>query len=217
MYSIPCSAVNIIANIIVYIAPYKAPLLLPCIKEWCEYVIVTPEDNKITVFNNGNSKGFIESIPIGGHFAPNSIVGDKALWKNAQKMAKKNKASDAINKATPILSPFCTAKVWFPKYVPSDITSLNHNDIDNIKAIKAKFKLLIAKLKFWNAKTALNVNANKDILVLRGQGLGDTKWYGCDWKLLRIEYVIIIIYICNLINLLSRLIKKVNYINLIFH
>lgn len=167
---------NIIAKIIVYIAPYKAPALLPCIKEWCEYVIVTPEDNKITVFNKGNSKGFIEFIPIGGHFAPNSIVGDKALWKNAQKIAKKNSASDTINKATPILSPFCTAKVWLPKYVPSDITSLNHNDIDNIKAIKAKVKLLIARLKFWNAKTALKVSVNNDKLVFSGQGLGDTKW-----------------------------------------
>jgi hypothetical protein len=67
------------------------------------------------VFNKGNSKGFIESIPIGGHLAPNSIVGDNALWKNAQKIAKKNKASDTINKATPIFKPFWTAKVWFPK------------------------------------------------------------------------------------------------------
>jgi len=31
------------------------------------------------VFNKGNSKGFIESIPKGGHLAPNSTVGDKAL------------------------------------------------------------------------------------------------------------------------------------------
>jgi len=38
-------------------------------------------------------------------------VGERALWKKAQNMAKKNNASDAINKATPILSPFCTAKV----------------------------------------------------------------------------------------------------------
>ena len=38
------------------------------------YVTVTPEDNNITVFNKGNSKGLIASIPIGGHFAPNSTV-----------------------------------------------------------------------------------------------------------------------------------------------
>ena len=67
------------------------------------------------MFNKGNSKGLIESIPIGGHFAPNSIVGDNALWKKAQKIAKKNKASDTINNATPIFNPFCTAKVWLPK------------------------------------------------------------------------------------------------------
>ena len=80
--------------------------------------------------SKGNSKGLIASIPIGGHWAPNSTVGDNALWKNAQNIAKKNKASDTINKATPIFNPLCTAKVWLPKYVPSDITSLNHKDID---------------------------------------------------------------------------------------
>jgi hypothetical protein len=42
-------------------------------------VIVTPDDNNITVFNNGNSKGLTEFIPKGGHLAPNSMVGDKAL------------------------------------------------------------------------------------------------------------------------------------------
>jgi hypothetical protein len=71
--------VNIIASIIVYTKPYKAPLLSPCIKQWWLYVTVTPEDNKITVFNKGSSKGLIESIPKGGHLAPNSTVGDKAL------------------------------------------------------------------------------------------------------------------------------------------
>jgi hypothetical protein len=45
------------------------------------------------------------SMPIGGHFAPNSIEGDKALWKNAQNIAKKNKASDTINKPIPIVIP----------------------------------------------------------------------------------------------------------------
>lgn len=61
------------------------------------------------------SKGFIATIPRGGHWAPSSTVGDNALWKNAQKTLKKNKASDAINKATPKLSPRCTATVWSPK------------------------------------------------------------------------------------------------------
>jgi len=115
LYSTPWKPVNITANKTVASKPYKVPLLLPCIKEWWAYVTVTPDDNKITVLSKGNSKGLMASIPIGGHWAPNSTVGDKALWKKAQKIAKKNNASDTINKATPIFNPLCTANVWLPK------------------------------------------------------------------------------------------------------
>jgi len=45
------------------------------------------------------------SIPIGGHIAPNSTVGERALWKNVQKIATKNNASDTINKSTPMFNP----------------------------------------------------------------------------------------------------------------
>jgi hypothetical protein len=38
-------------------------------------------------------------------------VGDKALWKKAQNIAKKNNTSDTINNPTPIFKPLCTAKV----------------------------------------------------------------------------------------------------------
>ena len=65
----------------------------------------TPDDSNNTVFNKGNSKGLIACIPIGGHCAPNSILGDNALWKNVQKIAKKKRASETINKATPKLIP----------------------------------------------------------------------------------------------------------------
>ena len=116
-YSTPCKPVKIVANIIVYNKPYKALPLFPLIKKWCAYVTVNPEASKRTVLINGNSKGSIDSIPIGGHIAPNSTVGESALWKNAQKIAKKNKASDTINKATPRFNPLCTAKVWLPIYV----------------------------------------------------------------------------------------------------
>ena len=165
MYSIPWNAVNIIANITVTSNPYRAPALLPCIKEWWAYVTVTPLDNNITVLSKGNSKGLMASIPIGGHWAPNSIVGDKALWKNAQKIAKKNKASDTINKATPIFNPLCTAKVWLPKYVASLITSLNQNAIEETTNIKANVKKYSALLKPCIDNTPLVVKANKDIQV----------------------------------------------------
>ena len=59
-------------------------------------------------------------------------------------MAKKNKASDTINKPTPMFNPLCTAKVWLPLYVPSAIISLNQNDIDKIKIVKLKNKLYSA-------------------------------------------------------------------------
>ena len=75
-----------------------------------------------------------------------------------------------------MFNPFWTAKVWLPKYVPSDITSLNHKDIDKINVIKDINKLFIPKVKLWKAKIALNVTANNDKLVLSGQGLGDTRW-----------------------------------------
>ena len=70
-----------------------------------------PEDNNKTVLSRGSSKGFTESIPIGGHCAPISTAGDSALWKNVQNIARKNNASLTMNKATPILRPLCTARV----------------------------------------------------------------------------------------------------------
>jgi hypothetical protein len=115
LYSTPWKPVKITANSIVAIEPYKAPLLSPWIKEWCAYVTVAPLDNNITVLSKGNSKGLTGSIPRGGHWAPKSTVGVKALWKNAQNTDKKNKASDSINNITPKFNPFCTARVWLPK------------------------------------------------------------------------------------------------------
>lgn len=106
---------KITAKIIVNTKPYKAPLLFPCIKEWWAYVTVIPDDNNKTVFSKGSSKGLIASIPNGGHIAPNSTVGDNALWKKAQKIARKNNPSDTMNKATPKFRPLWTAIVWFPK------------------------------------------------------------------------------------------------------
>ena len=118
LYSIAWNNVKTAANITVAIEPYKDPVLFPWIKEWWAYVIVAPLDNNITVLSKGNSKGFIGSIPIGGHCPPNSTVGVKALWKKAQNIAIKNNASETINKITPKFNPFCTAKVWLPKKVP---------------------------------------------------------------------------------------------------
>jgi len=44
-----------------------------------------PEDNKITVFNNGTWNTLNGHTPIGGHIAPNWKVGLNLEWKKAQK------------------------------------------------------------------------------------------------------------------------------------
>jgi len=108
----------------------------------------------------------------------------QALWKKVQKIATKNKASDTINKATPIFKPFCTAKVWLPKYVPSEITSLNQKAIEQTKDKKDKTKKLFAFSKPWNDDTLEVVSANKLTPVYSGQGDGETKWKGWAWNLL---------------------------------
>jgi len=63
------------------------------------------------VLAKGNSNGSIASIPVGGHVVPNSTVGETALCRKVQNKAKKNKASDIINKPNPIFKFFCTAIV----------------------------------------------------------------------------------------------------------
>ena len=92
----------------------------------CAHVIVTPDDNKITVFHRGNPHGFNAKIPLGGHIQPNATAGANEQWKNAQKKLKKNIISETINKHIPNLIPCCTLKVWCPSKVASTIISENH-------------------------------------------------------------------------------------------
>jgi hypothetical protein len=74
-----------------------------------------------------------------------------------------------------MFNPLCTANVWFPKYVPSLITSRHHNDIEEISITKAKDKNVSALLNPCIVNTPLVVNVNKAIQVYKGQGDGDTK------------------------------------------
>lgn len=48
-------------------------------KEWWLHVILTPDDNKITVFSNGIEYTSNGIIPIGGQDIPISGDGDKLL------------------------------------------------------------------------------------------------------------------------------------------
>jgi hypothetical protein len=63
--------------------------------------MVAPEQSKINVFKSGTSKGLKTSIPFGGQTVPISMVGVRLDAKNAQKKAKKNITSEAINNNIP--------------------------------------------------------------------------------------------------------------------
>lgn len=202
LYSITWNKVNTPAKTIVKNDPIKAPFLFSLINEWWAYVIVAPLDNNITVFNKGSSNGFIASIPIGGHSPPSSIPGFNELWKNAQKIAIKNKASDTINNKTPIFIPFCTALVWFPKKVPSDIISLNHKDIDHIINITLIYSNIYTLENICIDNTALLVTFNRQKLVYKGQG--DGKLNGKDALEIFVKYFYLYSYF-NLIYVYTTL------------
>ena len=40
------------------------------------------------------------------------------------------------------------------------------------------------------SKTALKVRDNKQVLVYKGKGEGETKWNGCAWNVLLVKLVI---------------------------
>lgn len=80
-----------------------------------------------------------------------------------------------MNKATPKLSPFCTAKVWLPIRVPSATMSRNHRIIAPTVANSPKATRVppLAKpLKYMAAEIVKVSRANE---VNRGQGEGVTK------------------------------------------
>lgn len=78
------------------------------------------------MLRRGTAKGFRGVIPVGGHLHPSSGVGASLLWKKAQKKAKKNNTSEAINRIIPHRRPLVTYDVWCPMNVASRITSRHH-------------------------------------------------------------------------------------------
>ena len=106
-----------------------APLRSPHKMAWCDQVQAAPDVNKRTVFKNGNPQGSIASTPLGGHTEPSSGTGFILEWKNAQKNAKKNITSEAINKIIPKRILNCTIEVCWPSKVASRIISRHHTNI----------------------------------------------------------------------------------------
>ena len=78
---------------------------MPLKRAWCLHVRVMPEVRRMEVFTRGRAKGWMGSIPTGGHVQPISGVGFNALWKNAQKKPKKNMASEMRKRRKPKRSP----------------------------------------------------------------------------------------------------------------
>ena len=80
-----------------------------------------------------------------------------------------------MNKAIPIFKPLCTASVWFPKYVPSLITSLNQKTMAASKLKNPNSKKELASLNacIVNTPVVVRVNSVKDVKT--GQGEGETK------------------------------------------
>jgi len=75
---------------------------------WWAHVTVTPEARSTAVLRRGTLNGLRGVIPVGGQAQPSSGVGERLLWKNAQKKAKKNRTSDVINKIIPHRKPLVT-------------------------------------------------------------------------------------------------------------
>ncbi len=96
------------------------------IRAWWLQVTLTPDLNKIHVFNNGIWNGFNGVILKGGHLNPISFIGTNLLWKNVQKNPLKKRTSEKINKIIPIFNPFCTIVLWKPWKVDSRETSRHH-------------------------------------------------------------------------------------------
>lgn len=129
------------------------------------------------MFNKGTEKGFNAVIPVGGHAQPSSGTGAKLLWKKAQKNAKKNNTSDAINRIIPHRRPTDTCVVWKPKYVPSRIMSRHHWNIVSNTIISANNNKFTEKL--WNQAASPDVKNIAPIDPVKGHGLNSTRWNGC--------------------------------------
>lgn len=87
---------------------FQASVALPSRSLWWDQVSDTPEDKSMAVFSKGTPQGCMGEIPVGGQVIPISAVGERALWKNAQKKEKKNIISEITNRTNPIFIPRTT-------------------------------------------------------------------------------------------------------------
>lgn len=171
--------------------PCTADLWLPLIRLWCAQVTLTPDANKITVFNSGTPNGLNTFTPCGGQTLPISQEGDKLLWKKAQKKDKKKKTSEQINKIIPHRKPSSTSNEWTPNLHPSLTTSFHHWAL--ILSNNKTLKNIRSQTDWWKAFTRLIVNKKAATELNKGQGDSFTIWKGC--RILEdIIYSLILLY-----------------------
>ena len=72
-------------NKIVIIRDWDALEKIPSIRAWCAHVTLTPEERRIIVFIKGTVQELNASTPIGGQEQPNSMLGERLLWKARRK------------------------------------------------------------------------------------------------------------------------------------
>ena len=155
-----------------------------------------PDEINTIVFNKGTWNGLNTLIPKGGQIEPTSILGERLLWKKAQKNLTKKKISDTINKAIPQRNPNSTIEVWSPWIVPSRLISRHHWIITNINIITPKINKII-EFK-WNQETIPVVKYNPPTAPNKGHGDSSTIWYG--WHIIFDIYFRIFLLKLTLIN-----------------
>lgn len=89
------------AKITVRTRPKVAPHRFPATSEWWLNVTLHPDASSSRVLNRGSAVASKAIIPAGGHATANSRVGERALWKYAQKIEKKTRTSVPINIVMP--------------------------------------------------------------------------------------------------------------------
>jgi len=199
-YSKIWSAVKKAAKIIVKNRLNIAGFLNPATIALWDQVTVAPDKSSINVLTKGTSHGDKTSIPFGGYIPPISWAGDKLEWKKAQKKAKKNIISDAINRSIPHLIPICTEAVCCPSKVASLIISLHQTNII-YKTVICPVKKQIKPPEYWWTYNAKPIAIEKTpIEHIKAHGDGSTKWNGCFWLSIKdllfkdIHMVILMIY-----------------------
>ena len=130
----------------------------------------------MAVFNKGIWNGLKALIPNGGQRLPISTLGERLLWKNAQKKLKKKRTSEVINKIIPQRKPTPTIVVCWPWKVPSRTTSRHHWNIT--KLVKIKPKSIRSIEKVWNHFAIPDTKDSTLKAPKKGQGLISTRWKG---------------------------------------